>query len=116
MCPTTAFWKEELRHLVHKLYTDYKVDGIYLDVVSAAYNMCCDETHLHQKGFGSYWWKAYAELIEGIRKDVPPEFAMTSESNSEVYAESLDAFLSWTWVLPDQVPAFPYVYGGRIVR
>lgn len=116
MCPTTAFWKEELRHLVHRLYTDYKVDGIYLDVISAAYNMCCDENHLHPKGYGSYWWKAYAELIEGLRKDVPPEFAMTSESNSEVYAESLDAFLSWTWVLPDQVPAFPYVYGGRIVN
>ena len=39
------------------------LDGIYLDVISASYTMCCDENHLHPKGFGSYWWKAYAELI-----------------------------------------------------
>ena len=116
MCPTTAFWKEELHKLVKKLYTDYGVDGIYLDVVSAAYNMCCDETHLHPPGFGSYWWRAYAELIAGLREDVSPEFAMTSEANSEVYASALDAYLSWNWILPDQVPGFPAVYGGWTVN
>ncbi len=116
MCPTTAFWKEEMHHLVKKLYNDYGVDGIYLDVVSASYNMCCDETHMHPLGFGSYWWRAYSELIAGLKEDISPEFAMTSESNSEVYASALDGYLSWTWVLADQVPGFPAVYGGWVAN
>lgn len=113
MCPTTAFWKDELRYLCRKLREDYSVDGIYLDVVSAAYNCCFDDTHLHAPGFGSYWWRAYAELLAGLRADLPEDFALVSESVSEVYAAALDGYLAWTWVQPDIVPAFPAVYGGR---
>ena len=112
MCPSTAMWKDEMRHVCRTLAEEYNVDGIYLDVVSAAYNMCCDEKHLHEPGFGSWWWRAYAELIAGIRAAVPEDFAITSESVSEVYAAALDAYLAWTWVQPEQVPAFPAVYAG----
>lgn len=112
MCPTTPFWKDEVAHVASKLCTDYGADGIYLDVVSAAYDMCCDESHLHEPGYGSYWHQAYAELIAGIRSDVHENFAVVSESVSEVYASSLDGYLAWTWVQPDQVPAYPAVYGG----
>ena len=114
MCPSTAFWKDEMRHVCRTLAEEYGVDGIYLDVVSASYNMCCDESHMHEPGFGSWWWRAYDELIAGIRAATPDEFAITSESVSEVYASALDAYLAWTWVQPDQVPAFPTVYGGRV--
>lgn len=54
MCPTTTVWKNEIRQVIRKLYTNYGVDGIDLDVVSAAYEHCCDETHLHEPGHGHF--------------------------------------------------------------
>ena len=82
-------------------------------MVSTAYEMCCDENHLHAPGHGDFWWKAYAELIAGLRADTPEEFAIVSESTSEVYSGVLDGYLSWTWVQIDGVPAHSRVYGGR---
>lgn len=114
MCPSTAFWKQEIRQVTRRLYTEYGMDGIYLDVVSAAYEQCCDENHLHEPGYGNFWWKAYSELIAGLRADAPEDFAVVSESVSEVYAGALDGYLAWTWVQPDSVPAHPRVYGGRV--
>ncbi len=113
MCPTTTTWKNEIRQICRKLAYDFGMDGIYLDVVSTAYEMCCDENHLHAPGHGDFWWKAYAELIAGLRADTPEEFAIVSESTSEVYSGVLDGYLSWTWVQIDGVPAHSRVYGGR---
>ena len=113
MCPSTVLWKNEVRQVVRKLYTDYGMDGIYLDVVSAAYEQCCDEEHLHAPGYGDFWWRAYAELIAGLRVEAPEDFAIVSESVAEVYAGALDGYLAWTWVQPEQVPGYPAVYGGR---
>jgi hypothetical protein len=113
MCPSTTLWKNEVRQVVRQLYRDFGMDGIYLDVVSTAFEHCCDETHLHPPGHSSFWWKAYADLITALRADAPADFAIVSESTSEVYSGILDAFLSWTWVWNDGVPAFPRIYGGR---
>ena len=113
MCPTTTTWKNEIRQICRRLAEDFGMDGIYLDVVSTAYEMCCDENHLHAPGLGDFWWKAYAELIAGIRADTPDDFAVVSESTSEVYSGVLDGYLSWTWVQIDGVPAHSRVYGGR---
>ena len=113
MCPSTTVWKNEIQQIAKKLYKDYGMDGIYLDVVSTAYEQCCDETHLHAPGHGDFWWKAYAELIAGLRAVTPEEFAVVSESTSEVYSGVLDGYLSWVWVRPDSVPAHSRIYGGR---
>ena len=113
MCPTTTTWKNEIRQVCRKLYSDFGMDGIYLDVVSTAYEQCCDETHLHAPGWSDFWWKAYHELIAGIRADAPEDFAIISESTSEVYSGALDGYLSWTWVQIDSVPAHSRIYGGR---
>lgn len=112
MCPSTTVWKNELRQIVRKLYTDYEADGVYLDVISAGYAHCCDETHNHAPGHGDFFWKAYAELLESLRADAPHDFALISESVSEVYTAELDACLTWTWVQPDPVPIFPAIYSG----
>lgn len=113
MCPTTTVWKNELSQIVRRLSEDYGMDGIYLDVVSTAYEMCCDESHLHAPGLSSFWWKAYRELIEGLRSVAPEDFAFVSESTSEVYSGMLDGYLSWTWMQTDGVPAHSSIYGGR---
>lgn len=112
MCPSTAFWKNEVRQVVKKLYSDYGADGIYLDVIAAAYDHCFDPDHLHKPGSGDFWWKAYEELIVGLRAEAPEDFALVSEAIAEVYVSALDGYLSWTWIVPNQVPAFPAVYSG----
>ncbi|MBR2847920.1 MAG: hypothetical protein IKB87_00515 [Clostridia bacterium] len=113
MCPSTTTWKNEIQRIVKKLSKDYGMDGIYLDVVSTAYEECFDETHLHTPGFSSFWWKSYAQLIDVLRASVPDDFAIVSESTSEVYSGMLDGYLSWTWVQVDGVPAHSQIYGGR---
>ena len=113
MCPSTTVWKNEVRQICRKLYSDFQMDGIYLDVVSTAYEQCCDESHFHAPGWGDYWWKAYEQLLAGIRPDAPEDFALVSESTSEVYSGMLDGYLSWTWMQIDGVPAHSRIYGGR---
>ena len=113
MCPSTALWKNELRQITRRLCAEYGADGIYLDVVTAQYHECCDAAHPHPHGYGAFWHKSYSELMAGLRAGAPEDFAVMSESTSEVYSAAVDGFLSWTWVQPDSVPAYPRVYGGR---
>ena len=114
MCPTTTAWKNEVRQFCRRLYTDFGVDGVYLDVLSLNYDACFDETHLHAPGHGDFWWKAYAELIAGLRAGAPEDFAVISECTAEVFSGAVDGQLSWTWTQVDSVPSFPRVYGGRV--
>lgn len=114
MCPSSAFWKREVGKIVKRLFEDYGADGIYLDVVSAQYESCYDESHLHAPGAGTYWHREYDSLIAGLRAKTPESFVVLSESCSEVYTSSLDGMLSWTWSQSDRVPAFMTVYGGYV--
>ncbi len=113
MCPTTTTWKSELRRICRRLCKEYGMDGVYLDVMSLNYDHCYDETHLHTPGWGDYWWKAFAELIAGIRAEAPEDFGVISECVAEVYSGAVDGMLSWTWTQVDSVPSYPAVYGGR---
>ncbi len=115
MCPTTGVWKNEVGYVVRKLFEDYGIDAIYLDVISAISNTCMDKTHNHLPGGGSYWSEAYVELIESLKLGVPEDGVLISESNGEVYTGALDGFLTWGWYRPNLVPAFPRIYGGKTV-
>ena len=37
---------------------------------------------------------------------------LTSEAAAEPYKDSFDAFLTWFWNLPNDVPLLPAVYSG----
>ncbi len=113
MCPTTTVWKNELRQICRRLYKDFGMDGVYLDVLSLNYDTCHDPNHLHPPGWSDYWWKAFVELIAGLRAETPEDFGIISECTAEVYSGAVDGMLSWTWTQVDCVPAFPRVYGGR---
>lgn len=113
MCPTTPVWKNELRQICRRLSKDFGMDGVYLDVLSLNYDSCHDETHLHPPGWSDYWWKAFTDLIAGLRTETPEDFGIISECTAEVYSGAVDGMLSWTWTQVDCVPAFPRVYGGR---
>ncbi|MDO4582737.1 MAG: DUF6259 domain-containing protein [Planctomycetia bacterium] len=124
MCPATRLWKEKVHANVSMLMNDQCVQGVYLDQTSAASPVeCMDTTHGHPLGGGSWWQRAYAEMLNQIRNDVlqngnefsPAEERMlTSECNAEVYANLFDGFLTWHLQSDNAVPAFSVVYGGTV--
>lgn len=117
MCPTSEVWRGFLKNLTQKMFEELDIDAIYLDQASARVpHLCMDKSHTHPGGGGDWWSKAYNELIGELNKTKHRNKAFVSESNSEVYAGSLDGFLSWAWVQTEKdVPAFMRIYSDRII-
>ena len=116
MCPATEMWQEKVKELVHRLAgPEFNVDGVYLDQVSAqAAMLCFDETHPHPSGGGNWWTtKGYWPLLDSIREELP-DLVLTSESNSEPYANRIHGYLSWLCYREGDasIPLFHAVYGG----
>lgn len=115
MCPATPLWQEKVREVVLRLTRDCGVKSVYIDQVAAASpRLCFDRSHGHPTGGGDWWTTSYGEMLTAIRKDLPPDRALTSECNAEPYAHVFDGFLTWHWQGDGQVPAFPAVYGGTV--
>jgi hypothetical protein len=53
-------------------------------------------------------------MLHSIRNEMPEGAMLTTECNSEPFAQVFDGYLSWTWQHDGQVPAFMVVYGGAI--
>lgn len=116
MCPSAKVWRNELKALISKMFTEYDFDAVYLDQIATRVpHFCMDKNHGHPLGGGSWWQKNYRELLDEINAIKPEGKGFTSESNAEVYANNLDGFLSWKWVsVKKDVPAFMQIYGGKI--
>jgi len=116
MCPTYNFWREFLTKLTGEMFEKLDIDAIYLDQISARVpHLCMDESHPHPVGGGSWWGKAYNELLGELNRNKPEGKAFTSESSAEVYSGSLDGFLSWAWIQTEKdVPAFMKLYSDKI--
>lgn len=115
MCPTTEVWRNKVREIVNRLMNECGVKAVYIDQVAAASpQLCMDHTHGHPAGGGDWWTAGYWELLNRIRKDLPPDRMLTTECNAEPYAHVFDGYLTWHWQYDGQVPAFPAVYGGTL--
>jgi hypothetical protein len=115
MCPSSWFWQQELERITQRLFHEVGVKAIYIDQVAAAsQNLCCDPTHNHLPGGGSWWNKSYQRMMDRLNQVKPDDRAFTTECNAEPYAGSFDGYLTWQWIEGDQVPAFPQVYAGRV--
>ena len=115
MCPSSFVWRKELLQIVKRLFSEYKMDAVYIDQVAAAYsNLCADETHNHTPGNGDWWVKAYRLLMDRLNNETPVDRGFTTESCAEVYADQFDGFLTWTWINSNLVPAMNRIYGGYI--
>jgi len=115
MCPATELWQERVRAICLRLFDEYRVDGVYIDQISAmSPKLCFDATHGHPLG-GGYWWvEGYWAMLQSIRERMPEGAMLTSECNSEPFARWFDGYLTWTWQHDGQVPAFMAVYGSAI--
>ena len=115
MCPATALWQERIRDICLRLFSEYGVDGVYIDQVAAmSPRLCMDPGHGHPLGGGAWWNEGYWQMLRSIRQAMPEQAMLTTECNSEPFAHVFDGYLSWTWQHDGQVPAFCAVYGGAI--
>lgn len=115
MCPSTAFWGEKVREIVHRLMKEEGVKGVYIDqIAAAAPTLCADPAHGHPLGGGHWWTEGYWQMLEAIRKGMPRDAMLTTECNGEPFIRYFDGYLTWHWQYDGQVPAFPAVYGGTV--
>lgn len=115
MCPSFEKWHDIIYDVTRKLENEYGVDGVYFDQVSA-HNAtpCYNKSHNHKLGGGSFWADGYNKMMEKINSDKPKDVYYFSECNAEPYMKNFDGFLTWTWVVNGEVPAFPLVYSGYV--
>jgi len=115
MCPATRVWQEKIYSLVHRLFDEYGVNGVYIDQVAAAPpRLCFDSGHGHPLGGGCWWTEAYWKLLETLQRAKPENTILTTECNADPFVAHFDGYLTWHWQYEGQVPAFPAVYGGTI--
>lgn len=113
ICPTFSKWHEIIADLSERMMTEYDIDGIYFDQISAHNaQCCCNPEHSHLPGGGSYWADDYRLMMKKVRAKMPAGSFAFSECNAETYMSAFDGQLTWTWVQNDEVPAFPAVYAG----
>lgn len=120
MCPASDVWQQTTYDIVTRMLLPeekggYGADGMFMDQITAcAPAPCFDPQHGHQLGDGPWWVNSYCDMLDNIRKDIPDNAILTSESNAESYARSLDALFVWQLSLNHQVPAFNAVYESII--
>ena len=101
--------------IVDKLVNDIGFDGVYIDQIAAAKpQLCCDPTHNHLSGGGTWWNESYYNLIDHVSRVQDPAILAT-ECTAEMFMKHIQAYLSWLWVKNRQVPAFPVLYSNKVV-
>ncbi len=115
MCPSTALWQETVKGIVDKLLNDVAFDGVYMDQIAAAKPQpCCDRSHGHPTGGGTWWCESYYNLIDHVSRVQSPA-VLATECTGEMFMKHIQAYLSWLWVKNQQVPAFPVLYSDKVV-
>jgi hypothetical protein len=99
--------------VVDTLYREYRVNGVYIDQISAhPAELCFDKAHGHPLGGGNYWVEGFREMLSKIKDySVPRKLAITSEDTGEPYMDQIDAFLTWATIGED-IPMMEMVYSG----
>lgn len=116
ICPYTEEWQDINVKIVTDLVKDYGVDGVYLDQIAATPpSLCMDASHGHPIGGGTWWREGYDKMLAKMRNEVPTAI-LTTECEAEPYMADHDAYLTWTHVFPDQVPAYSAVYSDKIIQ
>lgn len=117
MCPTTALWQQKIASTVQRLISEYGVNAVYIDQISAApAKLCYDTGHPHAPGGGDFWVRGYRELLTRTRemaKAADPDAMLTTEDAAEPFADLLDAFLMCNSTRDQLIPFYPAVYSGR---
>jgi len=116
MCAHQDFWQDTISKLVDDIITEYGVSGVYIDQVSGLYHeLCFDSDHGHPLGGGSYWADGCRNLLRKSKSVAGKDgrhTIITSEGNSEIFFDLLDANLTWSQPSDQEIPLMPLVYSG----
>lgn len=94
VCHANGKIKNKALSLFERLVTKDGFDGIYIDQV-ASFNatLCFNEKHGHPIGGGCWWNDEYHNMIGTLRKIMPKDKFLTTESCCECYHDLFDLFL-----------------------
>jgi hypothetical protein len=109
--------------IVDQLVNRWGVAGVYLDQLAAGGpTPDWDPSHVHTLGGGAYWRSGIVGMLEAVRRAVPANTPLLTESNAEAYMDAIGVYLTLVAFLPPFagpgarfVPAFPAIYGGYFV-
>ena len=94
MCPATTVWREKLRSLILPL-ASRQVDMVQLDGFPIFGPLpCTNPAHNHPPGGGNWWYLAYRDIFEGIKREarqLNPGIVFSAEGMAEVYLSFLDS-------------------------
>lgn len=115
MCPQSGVWRDKVRELCERLFSEVGADAVYIDQIAAAPPvLCCDEEHNHPAGGGRWWVEAYQRMLESIARTTVKTKTCTTECLGDAYMKHLSGLLSWSSTFSGQVSAFSTVYAGYI--
>lgn len=119
-CPSSPIWHDKIMNLADRIQDELCTNGLYIDQIAAAAPYpCYAENHNHPKGGGEFWFHAYRDMIEDLRRDhLRPDNIVFSEENAECYIPSFDILL--TVNTPHSpickiVPLYPLIYSDRVL-
>jgi hypothetical protein len=116
MCPSQVFWRDTIARLVERLVSEYGVNGVYVDQISAMeHELCFNARHGHPLGGGRYWADGNRELLRKVRnvaERAGREITITSEGADELFLDLVDANLTWAQPSDREIPLMQVVYSG----
>ena len=119
-CPASPIWHDVIMELADRIQDELGTNGLYIDQIAAAAPYPCYATnHGHPVGGGEFWYHAYRDMMNDLRKDhLRPGNIVFSEENAECYIPSFDILL--TVNTPHSpickiVPLYPLIYSDRVL-
>ncbi|MBE6378096.1 MAG: carbohydrate-binding protein [Lentisphaerae bacterium] len=111
MCPGTVYWQERLLDMAKEV-SDLGMNGCYYDQLPCSSpRVCYAKNHGHSPGDPTAWANGYWKMLKELRRR-HPRLGLDGEDNSEVYANTLDGFMTWRSSEPGHIPLFHSIYGG----
>ncbi len=113
MCPSSAWWRDELCGIVQELHRQTDCNGVYLDVTANQQpTPCHNRSHPHPPGRGGAWWSRDMNAqIAAVKSRGGAPYVM-SECFNEALGATVDTNLVWTPRYPFSCPMLGAVYGG----
>lgn len=116
-CPASEIWHDIMLETTDSVLA-LGTDGIYIDqIAAAAPHPCYSDKHGHPRGGGSFWVKAYLDMMRDMRRDLlRPGHILFSEENSECFLSTFDILLTLNTPHSPKckiVPLYPMIYSDR---
>ena len=111
MCPDTEYWQDTMVDVARRIFTETKVNGLYLEQLGAPPARCLKPGHAHAPGDPASTSHGYQTMLRKIRaavKPINPDAFFTEEFFCGPHVGLSEGFLTY---LSMDVSLVAYVYG-----